>query len=152
MKDLRIKLKLYASLLMILAPVAVIFIKDDISYYRYESLSIFLTFWLFFGERKYVGYLKTWFRFHFLGKYRKGLSPQAYLLFKNRIKELRLKKEAFYEQKLIQQILEASGEEYNKVRLTGKNKNKVRIKGRIKFEANPEKNKKYSNYKRTVLA
>ena len=147
MKDLRIKIKLILSVIVLLTPWGLAIVLDDHLMLRYISYSVFVISCLFFNESHFLGFVKTWFRFHFLQEYRKGLSPKAYKYFKERIKTLSEKNEAYHEQRLIRQILDESGEEVNKVKFAGKNKNKLKLKHRRTFENDNSKNRKYSNYK-----
>lgn len=147
-KDLRITIKLMAVAILAIIPIIVAMVMNDYTMLRTWAYTCILTTALFWNEKGFKGYLKMWIQFHFLGKHKDGLSVGMYRILKSRIKSLRKWNTAYYEQKLIEEILDFNGATKIKAKLTGKHHNKLRIKGSTKFEKDRNRNKHYSNFKR----
>lgn len=146
MKDPIIKLKLFAALCLILAPTFIVWITGDNSMIKTYGYVLLVPV-MFYNEPGFRGFLKIWFQFHFQHKYKKGLSVGEHKAFQQRIKWLEEGDMAYYEQRLIKDILEYNGVTKIKRKLTGKHHNKMRVKGNIKRIIGGKKVKIFSNYK-----
>lgn len=144
--DIRIKIKVWIFRVLLVAPFIYAMIMDDPYYLRIYYASSFFTSMLFFNERKYWGYLKTWVNFHILKMHNKPLSIQTYMYYKKRIEILKAKKEAYYEQVLIQDILDTVGSRKDKYFYTGKGKKKFKFKSTRKFENAKRKTYRLTNF------
>jgi hypothetical protein len=147
MTDVVIKLKLFGAACIFIMPTVVVFITGDEAYLK-TYLYLFTIPVIFYNEKGFVGFLKIWFEFHFLGKHKDGLVVGQYRVFMNRLKWLEEGNMASYEQRLIRDILEYNGATKVKKRYTGKHHNKTRYKINRKKSLNGESIAKYSNYKR----
>jgi hypothetical protein len=146
-KDLRIKIKVSFAMLLILGPVIIVLKTGDTSMYVLYWYCLSLPA-LFIPEKGYLGYLKIWFSFYFLGKWSKGMTKEQYEIFESRAEHLLKWDMAYYEQRLIKSILDKNGLLNLKRRYTGKNHNKLQLKGSHKFPGERAKDKYYSTYKR----